>query len=85
LVWLYAALLLVDYQARGWDVASRKAKWQRRRRWTARDLAMAVQQELWGQGGAAFPPVWMAIRGHPPEIPFTIWPMGLPATAASRL
>jgi hypothetical protein len=84
-VWLYASLVLAGYLSWGWDRALRQAKWQRRRRWTARDVAQAVQQELWGQAGAAFPPVWAGIRGDPPEIALTVWPMGPPATSASRL
>ncbi|MDQ2651402.1 MAG: transposase [Chloroflexota bacterium] len=84
-VWLYATLMLAGYLAWGWDRAVRQAKWQRRRRWTARDVAQAVQQELWQLPGEAFPPVWATIRGDPPEMILTIWPMALPATAASRL
>ncbi len=84
-VWLYAALRLAGYLAWGWEPAVQQAKWQRRRRWTARDVARAVQQELWHSPGAAFPPVWATIRGDPPEIALMVWPMGPPATAASRL
>jgi len=84
-VWLYAALMLAGYLSWGWEPATAQAQWQRRRRWTARDVASAVQQELWGQTGTAFPPVWATIRGHPPEIRLSIWPMGPPATSASRL
>jgi len=84
-VWLYATLMLAGYQAWGWDAAARQAKWQRRRRWTARDVAQAVQQELWQLPGDPFPPVWAVIRGDPPAMVLTIWPMVPPATAASRL
>jgi hypothetical protein len=84
-VWLYGALLLAGYLAWGWEPATWQARWQRRRRWTARDVARAVQQELWLQAGPAYPPVWAAIRGHPPAMTLTVWPMGLPATTASRL
>ena len=84
-VWLYAALMLAGYQAWGWDAAVRQAKWQRRRRWTARDVALAVQQELWQLPGDPLPPVWAVIRGDPPAMHLTIWPMAPPATAASRL
>jgi hypothetical protein len=84
-VWLYATLILAGYLAWGWEPARRQAVWQRRRRWTARDVVQAVQQELWGQAGAAFPPAWATIRGDPPEMTLTRWPGGPPATAASRL
>lgn len=84
-VWLYGALVLAGYEAWGWDAASHQAKWQRRRRWTVRDVARAVQQDLWQTTRAPFPPVWAAIRGNPPAMQLTIWPMGSPATAASRL
>lgn len=84
-VWLYATLMLAGYLAWGWDAAARQAKWQRRRRWTARDVAVAVQQELWQLPGAAFPPVWAMIRGDPPAIQLTIWPLAPPVTTASRL
>lgn len=84
-VWLYGALVLAGYLTWGWDRAARQAAWQRRRRWTVRDVAIAVQEELWQTAGAAFPPVWATIRGHPPEMALTIWPMGPPATTASRL
>lgn len=84
-VWLYGALMLAGYQAWGWGSAARQARWQRRRRWTARDVAQAVQAELWAETGKAFPPVWAAIRGDPPAMRLTIWPMAPPATTASRL
>jgi hypothetical protein len=84
-VWLYASLMLAGYQAWGWEHAARQAKWQRWRRWTARDVAHSVQQELWQTTRSAFPPVWAAIRGDPPEMTLTRWPMGLPAAAASHL
>lgn len=84
-VWLYAALMLAGYLSWDWEPAGRQAAWQRRRRWTARDVACAVQQDLWGQHGAAFPPVWATIRGDPPEMTLTVWPMGPPATTASQL
>lgn len=84
-VWLYATLMLAGYQAWGWERAARQAKWQRRRRWTARDVAQAVQQELWQRPGETFPPVWAVIRGNPPAMHLIIWPMGSPATTASRL
>lgn len=84
-VWLYAALMLAGYLSWGWAPATRQAVWQRRRRWTVRDVGQAVQQELWGVSSAALPPVWATIREDPPEIRLTIWPMGPPATTASRL
>jgi hypothetical protein len=84
-VWLYGALVLAGYQAWGWAAATRQAKWQRRRRWTARDVARSVQQELWQLPGEAFPPGWARIRGDPPEIHLTLWPLAPPATTASRL
>ena len=84
-VWLYAALMLAGYLAWGWEPASRQARWQRQRRWTARDVAVAVQQELWRLPGNPFPPVWAGIRGDPPAMALTIWPLAPPATAASRL
>lgn len=84
-VWLYAALVVAGYLSWGWEPAMAQAAWQRRRRWTARDVACAVQQELWGQRGAVFPPVWATIRGDPPAMTLTVWPMGPPATTASRL
>lgn len=84
-VWLYATLMLAGYLSWGWAPASRQARWQRRRRWTARDVAQAVQQELWQLPGDRFPPVWATIRGNPPEMALTIWPMAPPATTASRL
>jgi DDE superfamily endonuclease len=84
-VWLYAILMLAGYLVWGWNVAARHAKWQRRRRWTARDVARSVQQELWHLPGEAFPPVWATIRGDPPAMTLTIWPIGPPATTASRL
>lgn len=84
-IWLYGALMLAGYQAWGWEAASRQARWQRRRRWTARDVAQAVQAELWAEPGGAFPPVWATIRGDPPEIRLTVWPMATPATTASPL
>jgi hypothetical protein len=77
--------MLAGYLAWGWDPAARQAKWQRVRRWTARDVIQAVRQELWARAGPPFPPVWASIRGDPPEIPLTIWPMAAPATTASRL
>lgn len=46
---------------------------------------MAVQQELWQTNGTAFPPAWAVIQGDPPALPRTIWPMGPPAMANSRL
>jgi hypothetical protein len=84
-VWLYAALIVAGYLSWGWEAATAQAQWQRQRRWTARDVARAVQQELWHAPGAAFPPVWATIRGDPPEIALTVWPMEPPATTASRL
>lgn len=84
-VWLYAALMLAGYQAWGWGAAARQARWQRRRRWTARDVAQVVQQELWQLPGDPFPPVWAVIRGDPPAMHLAPWPMGPPATTASRL
>ena len=84
-VWLYAALMLAGYLSWGWEQAARQAAWQRRRRWTVRDVAQAVQQELWQLPGETFLPVWAVIRGDPPEMTLTIWPMGPPATTASRL
>ena len=84
-VWLYAALVLAGYLSWSWEHAAHQAAWQRRRRWTARDVAQAVQHELWHLPGEPFPPVWAAIRGDPPEMALTIWPMGPPATTASRL
>ena len=83
--WLYAALMLAGFLAWGWEAATTQAKWQQRRRWTARDVARSVQQEVWQRPGEAFPPVWAMIRGDPPEIALTSWPMGAPATTASRL
>jgi hypothetical protein len=84
-VWLYATLMLAGSLSWGWERAARQAAWQRRRRWTARDVAQAVRQELWQMPGETFPPVWAVIRGYPPEIALTIWPIGPPATTASRL
>jgi hypothetical protein len=84
-VWLYATLMLAGYQAWGWERAARQATWQRRRRWTARDVARSVQQELWHVPDDRYPPVWATIRGDPPAMTLTIWPMGPPATTASRL
>ena len=84
-VWLYAALMLSGYLSWGWKPATRTAAWQRRRRWTVRDVAQAVQQELWQLPGDRFPPVWAGIRGDPPEIALTVWPIAPPAMANSRL
>lgn len=66
-VWLYAALMLAGYLSWGWEPATRQAVWQRRRRWTGRDVVQAVQQELWHLPGEPIPPVWATIRGIPPQ------------------
>ena len=84
-VWLAASLTLAGYLSWGWDPAVRQAAWQRRRRWTVRDVAQAVQQELWQLPDEPFPPVWATIRGNPPEMHLTRWPIGPPAMANSRL
>jgi hypothetical protein len=84
-VWLYATLMLAGYLAWGWEQAARQAVWQRRRRWTVRDVVQAVQQELWHLPDVPIPPVWAVIRGDPPAIGLSIWPIGPPAMATSRL
>ena len=84
-VWLYGALMLAGYVSWGWGPAPTQTRWQRRRRWTGRDVAQAVQQELWQLPGDRFPPVWAGIRGDPPEIALTVWPIAPPAMANSRL
>jgi hypothetical protein len=83
--WAYGALLLAGYRAWGWDTGPPTAAWQRRRRWTARDVAGAVRAELWASAGQPFRPLWAAIRGNPPEMHPLRWPLSTPALAARRI
>lgn len=84
-VWVYGALVLAAYRAWGWEHAPPRARWQRPRRWTARDAAAALRAEVWDDAGQPFPPGWVQIRGSPPEMTLTAWPMGAASRAASRL
>ena len=84
-VWTYGALLLAGYRAWGWDTGPPAAAWQRRRRWTARDVAGAVRGELWDASGQPLPPVWAAITGNPPQITPRGWSPAPPALQARRI
>lgn len=84
-VWTYGALLLAGYRAWGFATGPPTAVWQRRRRWTARDVAAAVRAELWVDAGSPFRPLWAAIRGNPPEMHPLCWPMSTPALVARRI
>jgi hypothetical protein len=84
-VWTYGALLLAGYRAWGWDTGPPTTAWQRRRRWTARDVAGAVRAEVWEGTEQPFRPLWTAIRGNPPEIQPRSWPLAPPALLARRI
>ena len=84
-VWTYGALLLAGYRAWGWDTGPPTAAWQRRRRWTVRDVAGAVRAELWQAGGEPLRPLWAVIRGDPPAIQRGRWPLAPPALLARRI
>jgi hypothetical protein len=83
-VWTYAALL-AGYRAWGWEAGPPSAAWQRRRRWTARDVAAAVRTELWQTSREPLRPLWTTIRGTPPEMQLGPWPIAPPALLARRL
>lgn len=84
-VWTYGALLLAGYRAWGWDTGPPSAAWQRRRRWTARDVAGAARAELWEAADQPLRPLWAAIRGTPPEMQPLTWLIGPPALLARRI
>lgn len=74
--WTVGCLVLAGYRAWGWETDPPRAhhgRWWRPRRWTARDVALAVRHEL-APPPPAFRPGWVGMPDDWPATPPTRWP-----------